>query len=167
MPPIPVRSYSSGRSFDSIEAAVRHAFSHPLLPAARRDAARLRDAVFVDAAWTLSEWWLRFDCGLTLRVWADPAAVHWSVGPSADESADGEHQRVGAEPVTLDFAGTVGLWTMDASALVAKRRGAVFRDLFVGEHGLFVYLRGHLTLTLGRVERVADGRSILYVLEDD
>lgn len=167
MQPIPVRPYPVGRSFRTIEAAVQHAFSHPLLPAARRDAARLRGAAFGDARWTLSDWWLRFDCDLTLHVWADPAAVHWTLGPSVGEPIDGEARGVGAPPVVLDFGGAVGLWTMDASELVAKRRGAVFHDLFVSDHTFFVYLRGHLILQLNRVERTADGGGILSVCEDD
>jgi hypothetical protein len=141
--------------------------SLPLLPAARRDAARLKGAAFIDAAWTLDEWWLRFDCGLTLRAWAESAEVKWSLGPSVEVVAGDLVQRVGAATVTLDFGGEVGRWTMDPSALVARRRGARFQNLFVGEHGLFVYLQDHRILHLGRVERIADGRSILYAPEDN
>jgi hypothetical protein len=56
---------------------------------------------------------------------------------------------------------------MDCSSLVAKRRGARFKDLFINAHGLFVYLRGQMILQLGPVERVADGRGIIYAFEDD
>lgn len=169
MPPISARFYPLGQTFDTMQAAVQHSLGHPLQAAARRDAARLRDAVFIDACWSPSVWWLRFDSGLTLRVWADPAAVHWSLGPSpgpadADEDAV---ERVGAAPVTFQFEGLAEPWPMDPSALVAKRRGARLTNLFVNDFGLWVYLRGHLILQFGCAERTADGRSILYVLEDD
>ncbi len=167
MSPIQVRPCVRGRAFDSVEAAVRHTFSHPLQPNARRDAERLQGAALVDARWTDSEWWLRFDCGLTLHAWAAPDAVRWSLDPAADEPAGGSIQRVGAAPVVLDFVDTCGLWPMDRSALVAERRGAIFSGLFVSEHGLFVYFRGHLILQLLRVERVVDSRLLLAANEDD
>jgi hypothetical protein len=167
MQPIQVRPYPLARAFDSIEAAVRHALSHPRLPDARRDAARLQGAVFVDACWTLFEWVVRFDRGLSLRLWSDPAEVRWCLTESSAVEVAGEFQRVGAAPVTLDFSDTVRLWTMDGSTLVAKRRGALFRGLFFNEFGLFLYLHGHLILHFGRAERIEDGRSILTVCEDD
>jgi hypothetical protein len=150
-----------------MEAAVAHALSHPRLPEARRDAARLKGSLFVDASWTLFEWVIRFDCDLSLRIWIEQAEVQWSLRPSPDVAAGEEFQRVGAAPVTLDWAGTVGLWEMDCSSVIAKRRGGRFKDLFVNEHGLFVYLYDHLILQLGRAERVADGRGIIYAFEDD
>jgi hypothetical protein len=165
--PIRVRPYPLARTFDTIEAAVAHAMSHPRLPEARRDAARLKDSVFVDACWTLSEWVIRFDCDLSLCVWVEHADVRWALRPSSTVLVGEEFQRVGSAPVMLDWGGTGGLSEMDCSALVAKRRGARFKDLFFNEFGLFVYLRGHLILQLSPVERVADGRGILYILEDD
>ena len=51
MEPIRVRPYPLARTFRSFEAAVAHALSHPRLPAARHDAARLRGSRFVDAGW--------------------------------------------------------------------------------------------------------------------
>jgi hypothetical protein len=165
--PIRVRSYPLVRTFGTMETAVAHAQSHSRLPDARRDAARLKGSLFVDACWTLAEWVIRFDCDLSLHAWVEAAEVQWSLRRSADVSSGEEFQRVGAAPVTLDWAGTVGLWAMDCSSLVAKRRGARFKDLFVTEHGLWVYLHGHLILQLGRAERVADGRGIIYALEDD
>jgi hypothetical protein len=56
---------------------------------------------------------------------------------------------------------------MDCSSLVAKRRGALFKDLFVNEFGLFLYLHDHLIFQFGPVERIADGRSVICVFEDD
>jgi hypothetical protein len=123
--------------------------------------------MFVDACWTLFEWVIRFDCDLSLCVWIEQTDVQWSVRPSPEPGAwDGFH-RVGAAPVTLDWLGWIGLREMDSSSLVAKRRGAQFKDLFVNEHGLFVYLHGHLILQLSTAERVADGRGIIYACEDD
>jgi hypothetical protein len=164
---IQVKPYPLARSFPSMEAAVAHAFSHPRLLEARRDATRLMDSIFVDACWTWFEWVIRFDCELTLRFWIEPDEVRWSLLPSSEVTVGEEFRRVGSAPVTLDWAGTVGLWEMDCSKLVARRRGAKFKDLFVSEHGLFVYLHGHLILHLGRAERVADGRGIMCAFEDD
>jgi hypothetical protein len=56
---------------------------------------------------------------------------------------------------------------MDCSELVAKRLGAYFRDLFVNDGGLFVYFRDHLVLCFHAVRCETDGRSMLYVYEDD
>ncbi len=168
MEPIRVRPYPLPWSFDTIEAAVAHALSHPRLSDARRDAAQLQGAVFVDACWTLFEWVLRFDCDLSLCVWSEPAEVRWALRPSSVVAIGEGFQRVGAAAVMLDWVGTtVGQWPMDCSSLVAKRRGAPFKDLFINECGLFVYLHGHQILQFGRAERVADGRTILYVCEDD
>jgi hypothetical protein len=165
--PIRVRPYPLARSFDTIEAAVAHAMSHPRLSEARRDAAQLKEAVFVDACWTLFEWVIRFDCDLGLCVWVEQAEVRWALRPAPAVVVGEGFQRVGAAPVILDWIGTVGLWEMDCSSLVAKRRGAQFKDLFVNEYGLFVYLHGHLILQFGRAERVVDGRTILYAFEDN
>jgi len=165
--PIRVKPYPIARSFDSIEAAVNHAFSHARLPEARRDAVRLKNSVFVDACWTLFEWVIRFDCDLSLCMWIEPTEVRWTLRPSSDLPFGDEFQRVGAAPLTLDWEGTIGLRKMDCSSFVAKRRGAQFKDLFVSEYGLFVYLVNHLILHIGRVERVSDGKGILYVMEDD
>jgi hypothetical protein len=141
--------------------------SHPRLPEARRDAALLKGAIFVDACWTLFEWVIRFDCDLTLRVWIEQAEVRWALTPSPAVMVGERFQRVGAAAVKLDWIGTVGLWEMDCSSLVAKRRGAQFKDLFVNEYGLFLYLFGYQILQLGRAERVADGQPIVYAFEDD
>ena len=142
--PIRVKSYPIARTFDSLESAVAHARTHPLLPEARRDAARLRGALFVDACWTLFEWIIRFDCDLSLRVSIEQAEVRWSLQPSQALSDGEEFQRVGVASTLLDWAGTISLREMDCAALVAKRRGARFKDLFVNEFGLFVYLHSHL-----------------------
>jgi hypothetical protein len=167
MEAIRVRPYPPARTFDSMEAAVAHALSHPRLPEARRDAARLKNSLFIDAWWTLFEWMIRFDCELNLHVWIEESEVRWSLQPTREVSVGEEFQRVGTAPVTLDWVGTIGLWEMDGSALVAKRHGARFENLFVNEHGLFVYLHGHMSLQLGRAERVVDGRGIIYAFEDD
>lgn len=166
MEPIRVRSYPR-KTFDSLKAAAAHARSHPRLPVARADAARLEGAVFVDACWTLSEWVIRFDCDLSLRVWVEQTQVCWSLTPSVAIRTGDEFQRVGAAPAILDWSGIVGLSMMDCSALVAKRRGASFANLLVYDEGLYIYLCGHLILMLCPVERLADGQGILYVCEDE
>jgi hypothetical protein len=67
----------------------------------------------------------------------------------------------------LQFPNSAVPWTMDSSALVAKRRGAQFQGLFVNECGLFLYLREPPILHFGRVQRIADGRSILTACDSD
>src|SRR5262249_8963112 len=116
--------------------------SHPRLPEARHDAARLKGAVFVDACWTLYEWVIRFNCEISLRVWIEPDEVRWSLNPSPAVLVGEEFQRVGSAPVFLNWASWIGLREMDCSSLVAKRRGARFKDLFFNDYGLFVYLHG-------------------------
>jgi hypothetical protein len=141
--------------------------SHPRLSEARRDAARLKGAVFVDACWTLFEWVIRFDCDLSLCVGIEQAEVRWALRPSPTVTVGEGFRRVGAAAVMLDLIGTIGLCEMNGSSLVAKRRGAPFKDLFVNEFGLFVYLHGRRILQFGCAERVADGRTILCSFEVD
>ena len=114
-----------------------HAMSHTLLPEARRDAARLKGTLFIDACWTPYEWIIRFDCDLSLHVWIEPFEVRWSVRPT-EGITGAEFQGVDAEPVTLDWGGTIGPQATDCSTLVAKRRGVRSKDLFVSEHGQFI-----------------------------
>lgn len=122
---------------------------------------------FVDACWNLCEWIIRFDCDLSLRVWVEYAEVRWVLRPTSEVVAGEPFERVGAAPVTLDWSGHIGLREMDCSSLVAKRRGAQFEKLFFNEHGLFVYLHGHLILHLHPMERVEDGLGMIYAFEDD
>ncbi len=164
---IKVRTYLPPANFKSIEAAVAHAMSHPKLPLARSDAARLKGSVFTDACWTLSEWIIRFDCDLSLRIWIEHTEVCWLVQPSHDVLASDEFRRVGSPPITLKWANWLGLREMDCSSLVAKRRGARFKDLFVNHYGIFLYLYDHLIFQLSPIECVSDQQSIFYVLEDN
>ena len=122
------------------------AASHAQLADARTDAAHLKDAVLVDACWNLFEWILRFDCGTSLCVWIDRSKICWRLKPSESVSIGDDYQRVGAAPVVFDLSGAVGLSKMDCSSLVSSRRGARFKDLFVADYGLLIYLHGHLIL---------------------
>jgi hypothetical protein len=168
MEPVKVRACPPARTFSSITAAVAHAISHPRLSEAQSDAAQLHGALFVDACWTLYEWIIRFDYGLSLCVWVEGTEIRWALKPSSAVLTEGKtFERIGAAPLLLDWTTTLGLWKMDCSSLVAKRRGARFKDLFVSDHGLFLYLHECLILQFGRAERVADGQSIIYVYEDD
>lgn len=167
MEPIQVRAYPVASSFPTMEKAIAHARSHPRLADARRDAERLAGSRFVDAAWTLSEWILRFDNDLSLRVWLERSEVRWTLAPSEEVPTGDGYQRVGAAPVVLDWGGTTGLRSMDASALVACRRGARFKTLFVNEMAFLVYFHEHLILWFGQVERLSDGQAIIYVCEED
>ena len=107
--------------------------------------------------------WLMASATLVLGI---TGVVDWSLESSTPEPTTAEVHRVGAAPVTLDWGGQLGLWEMDCSSLVAKRRGAGFRTLFVGDWGFLVYLHGHLILGFGHVQRVADGQPIMYVYEE-
>ena len=69
--------------------------------------------------------------------------------------------------MVFDLSGAVGLSKMDCSSLVSSRRGARFKDLFVADYGLLIYLHGHLILQLSPIERLSDGRSIMYACESD
>ena len=155
------------RAFPSFTAAIRHAMSHPRLQEARRDAARLADADFVDACWTWFEWVVRFDCDISLHVWIQEREVRWTLKPSSEVSTDGGFERVGSPPVMLNWVNTIGLREMDRSSFVARRRGARFKDLFVGDHGLHLYLHDHLVLNFGIAQRVDNGINVIYVFEDD
>jgi hypothetical protein len=150
-----------------LQAAVTHAFSHPLLPAARRDAERLAGARLTDAFWTLREWALVFDNDTELRVWPEEPEVRWRLAPCGESPFSGAVSRVGAPPVSLHWLQWQEVREMDCSELVTKRLGASFRDLFVNDGGLFVYFRDRLILCFGVVRCETDGRSMLYVYEDD
>ena len=167
MEPVRVKSFPLARTFDSFDAGVSYARAHPQQPQAGRDAARLKDATFVDAYWTMYDWVLCFDSDLSLRIWIDQAEVKWALKPSQSMLVGEEYYRVGASAFPLIWETTGQSSEMDCSALVAKRRGARFKNLFVNENGLYVYLHGHLILEFFCIERLADGRAIIYVFEDE
>jgi hypothetical protein len=166
MEPIRVKTYSVAWH-RTLEDAVANAFSHPQLSDARADASKLKDAVLVDACWTLFKWILRFDNHSSLCVCVEDEKVTWAINLSTSLSHGGEFQRVGAATIVLDWFSTIGLQEMDCSSLVAKRRGSRFKDLFVSDFGLFVCMHGHSDLQLSAAERLADGRSILFAREDE
>jgi hypothetical protein len=167
--PIPIRPYPREQVFHwpELQAAVSHAFSHPLLSLARRDAERLAGARLTDAFWTLREWALLFDNDIELRVWPEEPEVRWRLSPRGESPIGETVSRVGAPPVLLDWLQWQEVREMECSGLVAKRLGASFRDLFVNDGGLFVYFRDHLVLCFHAVRCETDGRSMLYVYEDD
>jgi hypothetical protein len=167
MQPIRVKPYPI-RGFATPKQAIAHAKAHSEMSNARDGAARLEGSVFIDACWTLSDWILRFDCELSLCVSVEETEVCWRIEPSHLVPIGEDFSRVGAPPVVLDWSGTVGLREMDCSSLVAKRRGSRFKNLFVGDPELYIYLHGQSTiLELVPVERIADGRGILYASEGD
>jgi hypothetical protein len=149
-----------------LQTAVSHAFSHPLLPAAKRDAERLAGARLTDAFWTLREWALLFDNDVELRIWPEEPEVRWILAPRGERPLSGDVSRVGAPPVLLHWLNWNEVQEMNCSGLVAKLLGGRFRDLFVNDGGLFVYFRDHLVMCFHAVRREADGRSMLYVYED-
>jgi hypothetical protein len=169
MEPISVRPYPRERVFrwPELRAAVSHAFSHPLLPAARQDVTRLGNARLSDAHWTLREWSLSFDNDLELRVWPEEPEVRWHLGRRAEQPRPADVLQVGSPPILIRWLQWQEVSEMDWSALVAKRLGASFRDLFVNDGGLFVYFEKHLVLCFHAICCDADEQSMLYVYEDD
>jgi len=166
MEPIRVKPYPMA-AFDTPEGVIAHAKSHPQLPDARLDATQLEGTVFVDACWTLFDWIIRFDCGKCLCVSIDTAKISWEIRRSETRSISEGYQNVGALPVLLDWSGSVGVSEMDCTSLVSKRRGARFKDLFIADYGLLIYLCGAPILQLSPIERLSDGRSILYACDSD
>jgi hypothetical protein len=96
-----------------------------------------------------SEWVIRFDRDLSLHISIEEREVCWSLKPSSEVLTDGGFERVGAPAVVLNWINTIGLREMDRSSLVAKRRGARFKDPFVGDHGFCLYLHDRLILKFG------------------
>jgi hypothetical protein len=166
MEPIRVVAYPGGRKFPSFTTAIKHAISDARLPAIRDDAARLQGSAFDDALWTMSEWRIQFDCAQNLRIWVDGMKIRWRIYPATVESAGETFSRVGAPAVMFNWVKTIGLREMDCSSLVAKRRGARFKDIFINDSGLFVYLDGCPILEFGLAQVIDDGRAILEVSED-
>jgi hypothetical protein len=164
--PITVRPHPFRGDFDSIEAAVNHALSHPLRFDAKRDAERLLGTSLVDGWWTLSEWALQFSNGLWLRIWVPETEVRWCLTEEPAEPTGEAVLRVGSAPIRFGWPqGYVS--EMDCSDLVAKRRGSVFRDLHVNHTGLYLYFQGHLVFEFHAIYRLDDGQNMLYVREDD
>src|SRR4051794_24424458 len=120
--PIPVRPYPRERVFrlPELQAAVAHAFSHPLLPAARRGAERLVGTHLTDAFWTLHEWVLLFDNDTELRIWPEEPEVRWSLAPRDESQISEGVSRVGDPPVRLHWLQWQEVRTMDCSGLVTK-----------------------------------------------
>jgi len=162
--PIAVRPYPI-RGFKSPEAAITHAMSHPLRFDAKRDAERLAGTTLVDGWWTLSEWALRFSNGLALRIWVPETEVRWRLTEEYAEPDEGTIWRVGSAPIRLLWPESGSETEMDCSGLLAKRRGAVFRNLHVDHTGLYLYFQGHLVFNFHAIYRVDDGQNILYVGE--
>ena len=165
--PIAVRPHPFRDAFDSIEGAVAHALSHPLRLDARRDAGRLAGTTLVDGFWTLGHWGLRFSNGLVLHIQVPETEVRWRLDEDLMEPSDGPVWRVGSPPVRLRWPDPAGVAEMDGSGLLAKRRGAEFRDLHVNHTGLYLYFRGHLVFEFHAAVRVADGRNVVYVCESE
>lgn len=165
---IPVKGFPIRQAYDSFEAAIAAANTHCMQPQARADSARLKGTHFIDAYWNDANHWLRFSNGRVLHVTVDREVVRWVVMESVvAEDMPACIERVGAQPVLLDWSGTVGKRPMNCSALIASRRGAEFQQLFVNELGLWVYLRGHLILWYMSIQRTDTLESLLYVSESD
>jgi hypothetical protein len=150
-----------------LNATVRRAFSHLLLPAARWDRESLAGARLADAFWTLREWVLVFDNCTELRVWPGEPEVRWRVLARGESAVGEDVSRVGAPHVPLHWLHWKLVREIDCSELVAERFGACFRDLFVNDGGLFVYFREHLVLCVVAVRCEPDGRIVPYVYDDD
>jgi hypothetical protein len=133
--PIPIRPYPRQRVFrPELQAAVAHAFSHPLLPAARQDAERLAGVRLTDAFWTLREWTLVFDNGTELRVWPEEPQVRWRLAPRgpapSDEAVSGRARLSGDvdDDASSDDSSSAPFTAVedDASAVV-RRAGEIMK----------------------------------------
>lgn len=119
---IPIRPYPRERVFrwPELEAAVTHACSHSLLPAAKQDADCLAGARLTDAFWTLREWVFVFDNDAELRVWPEEPEVRWRLAPRGAAPVGEAVSRVGTSPVLLYWLQWGQAQKMDCSELVAK-----------------------------------------------
>jgi len=165
--PIPIVSLPfATRSYKTPEAAIAAAQLHPLLPKAKKDAARFAGAVVEDVFWTEAEHVIVLSNGLYLHVEArdDPkhtGDIAWRVSDNKPD-LKGEIETIGAPPVLIDWGPTEGVCPMDRSALAAKRLGTVAFDLWVGE-GLFVYCRSNPVWRFSATLNGDSGRPMLYV----
>jgi len=166
MQAIPIAGYPLERTYRTAKAAIEGAKNNPRQPKARADSARLAGATVVDACWTDTEFIVRFSNAMFLHIWVYPGQVQWKITDTQPDIAGSQVQRVGAAPMIFRWE-RAGDGCVDCSALVAKRRGAEFQQLFVNEFGLLVYLRGQLIWQFGVVRRTDTGQPILYVCEGD
>jgi len=166
---IPVESCPQKKAYESFEAAIEGAQNNPLQPRARADSERLIGATVVDAYWTDRQFVVRFSNEQFLHIWACPEELKWEVTKFAPVIPERDVRRIGDEPVVHRWrpGPALGDHVQDCSALVAKRRGAEFQQLFVNQFGLWVYLRGHLVWHFGAIRRTDLDQPILAVCEDD
>jgi hypothetical protein len=167
MKSIPVKSYPFERTYSSAAAAIAGAENHPLQPKAKSDAKRLEGTTLIDGYWTLADFFLRFSNELWLHVFVESGHVRWTIAEMPPGLKDTQVERVGAAPVVLDWGGEVGESPMDRSNLLAKRRGAEFKNLWVNECGLLVYTRRQPILSFHACYRRDTGEDVLHVCEDD
>jgi hypothetical protein len=164
---IPVDSYYSVKGYDSLEAAIEGAYSHPEQAQARDDTERLAGSRVVDAYWTDSDCVIRFTNELLLHIRAEVDSVVWE---TVDRPPELDHiaiERVGAPPIVGRWRSDIGDRILDRSALAAKRRGREFKMLFVNEVGLYVYCRGVLIWMFQSVRRTDLDQPMLWVTEAD
>jgi len=164
---IPVSNYPLKASYASFEAAIEGAKGNALQPKARTDTEKLAGTRVVDAYWSDTEFAIRFSNEKFLHIWAIPGEVGWDVVGDAPMANAADVQRVGAEPVVHRWATPVVDDVKDCSALVSKRRGAEFQQLFVNEMGLLVYCRRKLIWRFAAVRRQDLDQPILSVSECD
>ena len=164
---IPVRPGPPPRSYDSFEEAIRGAENHPDQEKARTDTKAFHGCTIVDAWWTDTDHVIRFSNQMLLHIWAGDVAVAWNVTEVQPQVDDSEVERVGSAPIILRFGGEAGDYLMDRSSLAKRRRGRLFRKLFVNEMGLLVYTDQPMIWWFGVVYRSDTDRRILYVHEDD
>jgi hypothetical protein len=164
---IPVKSYPPSATFDSFSAAIGGAHRHPFQPRAIETTQRLAGTTFADACWTDDEFFVRFSNELFLQISVCSKSVHWSLTSALQATSERQVERVGAEPVMLAWGPPIGERVMDRSALVAKRRGAAFKKLFVNDMGLLLYCHGRLILWFQPILRTDTDQSMLHVTEEE
>jgi hypothetical protein len=164
---IPVILHPFRQSFDSIEEAVKHSMSHPKRFEAKRDSLRLVYSRLADCDWSLSEWKLGFSNGLCLLVFVTNTTVGWQLIENVGGPTQVGSQPPCSAPVRLRWPEPLGVQEMDCSAMINKRREALFRNLHVNHTGFYVYFEKHLVLEFHAVYRPDTGEDMLYVCESD
>jgi hypothetical protein len=110
------------------------------------------------AALVVSDWGAPYWCvvlGRSRSVRSRAVSEPVRAEPAADAAAG---DRINNEAAAA-FVRAVNGERKDCSALIAKRRGACFHNLFVNDTGLYLYFRGHLIRTFHAVHCEADVRS--------
>jgi hypothetical protein len=148
------------KGHSSIAEAIAAAKGHPRQSTAQTESKLLEAQTFVSGRASYARWSLEFTGPWYVDIESREDQVHWSVmqNPPPFEGL--------SEAYALRWpSGRES--TIDPSALFASRADAEFRQLFVNEAGLYIYLRRKPILCFHAVRSVDDRSCVLAVCEDD